>query len=123
MLVLLIVDLQQRIIFKLFKLRFPLLVEILEHLITYLYILAHLCLLDIGPELVLIQDNVLLEQAHLPHQVLIELVLMDLAALRREQLHLLLDDAEYQYLLIFIEHAILTLVKDIHEVTRGLQSQ
>ena len=48
---------------------------------------------------------------------------MDFAAFFREQLHFFLNHGEDQHLLILVEHAITTHIKDLDELLRCVQAQ
>ena len=81
----------------------PHVVEVLHVLLSNSDVLAHLSILNVCSEVVLEGANLGFEQSDFLHQVLVELVLMDLTALVGEQLHFLLDDGEDHDLLVFVE--------------------
>ena len=103
---------------ELFKFPLPLLVEFLQMLITNGHIFLHLCSLDVSSEFILILDNIDFKQANLLHQVLVQLIFVDFAALLCEQLHLFFDNGEDHDLLVLIQNSIATLVKHINELSR-----
>ena len=71
----------ERIIFVLLELELPVIVEVLHVLVADSLILYHLSQLDVCTELILITDNFSFQEAHFFHQVLVKLILVDLAAL------------------------------------------
>jgi hypothetical protein len=85
-------------------------------LLTYLNVLAHLVSLNVAAEFLLEVDDFDFQEAYLLHQVLVELVLVNLAALLGKQLHFLLDEGEDQNLLVLVQHAVATLVEHIDEL-------
>ena len=101
----------------------PLVVEVLHVLVADLHIFTHLSLLNVRSELVLIGDNLSLEEPDLFHKVLVQLVLVHLAALLSEQLHFLFDERENADLLVFVQDAVPTLVEDFKELVGCVQSQ
>ena len=72
----------------------PLVVELLHVLVTDLDVLTHLSSLNVASKLVLIVDNLSLEESDFFHKVLVELILVHLAAFFGEQLHFLFDERE-----------------------------
>ena len=82
-------------------------------IIANLHILAHLLVLDVRAELLLIANDLLLQCARFFHQVFVELILLHFAALLGKELHFLLDRREDYDLFIFVEDAITALIEDI----------
>ena len=115
-----VLDLLESLLFILLEALIPSVVEVLHVLLTDLNILTHLSMLNVGPQLVLSRDNFGLKESHFLHQVLVQLVLVDLAALIGEQLHFLLHNLEDHDLLILVEHAITTLIEHLNELSRGV---
>jgi len=102
---------------------FPTNVEVLHMLIANLHVLVHLFVLDVRSKLILIYNDLLFDGSDFLHQILVQLILVDLAALIGIQLHFLLDQWEDEHLLIFIQDAITALVEDIDEFLWGADSQ
>ena len=50
------------------------------------------------------------------HQVLVQLVLVDVAQLLTQQLRLLLDQREYEDLFVLVQETVLVLVEQVYEV-------
>lgn len=101
----------------------PVIVELLEFFVANLDILSQLLLLDVVSELVLVLDDVLLELPDLAHQILEHLVLQDVAELLRQQLHLGLNQREYQDLLVLVQEAVAIAIEHVHKVRRRLDPQ
>ena len=117
-----ILDLVQRISLELFKLCLPILIELLEMFVTNGHILLHLGSLNVSSQFILVFDDVSLHHSNLLHQILVDLVFVDLDALLREQLHLLFDNGEDEDLFILIKNAITTLVEDLNELCWSVES-
>ena len=101
----------------------PRAIEVLHMLLTDLDVFAHLSLLDILSHLILEHDDLGLQEPHLLHQVLVELILVHFAALLGKQLHFLLDERKYEDLLVLVQYAVTTLVEDVNEVLRIVQAK
>ena len=101
----------------------PIVVEVLHVLVADLHIFAHLRLLNVRSELVLIRDDLSLQEPHLFHKVLVQLILVNLAALLGEQLHFLLDKRKNADLLVLVQDTVTTLVKDLEELVGCVQPQ
>lgn len=97
------------------ELLLPLPVELLELLVSDFDVLAQLVFLNISSEFVLVLVDVGLEQPDLPHQILIECVLLYVAQFLSEDLHFLFDEGEYENLFVFVELTIATLIEDLQE--------
>ena len=91
MLVLDLFDLDHRLIFELSELFLPVSVELMEFLVTDFDVLSELRVLNIDSELVLKYVDVLLQKSNLPHQIFVGLVLLDVAKLFSQNLHLFLQ--------------------------------
>lgn len=102
---------------------FPATVEVLHVFLTDLDVLANLSLLNVTAQLFLENNDFGFKEPNLLHQVLVELVLMHLAALCRKKLHLFLDQGEDEDLLVLVQHAITALVEDVNELLRRADSQ
>ena len=76
-----LLNFSERVDFELLKLLLPLNVEVLEHIIPDLNVFLHLSALDVQPQFVLVGNDLLLEEAHLLHEVFVQLVLVDFGAL------------------------------------------
>ena len=113
-----ILNLVQRVFLEVLKLSLPVLVEILEMLVSNRDILLHLSGLNVSSQLILVLDNISLHHTDLLHQVFIELVLVHFTALFSKQLHLLFDDGEHEDLLILIQDSITALIEDLNELNR-----
>jgi len=122
-LVLQVVHLHDRLVLELVELALPRLVEVLEHLVADVDVLSHLGLLDVLAKFVLVAHDVSFKKSDLAHQILVQRVLVNLAALGRDQEHLLLDRGEDQDLLVLVEHAVVALVEDIDELLGGLEAE
>jgi len=94
----------------------------MEFLVTDFDVLSELRVLNIDSELVLKYVDVLLQKSNLPHQIFVGLVLLDVAKLFSQNLHLFFDHWENKNLLIFVQLAITTLVEHLEELLRGLNS-
>lgn len=105
-----------------FELLLPLSVKFLQLFITNINILAQLILLNVRSQLVLVLVDVGLEEAHLAHQVFVEGVLLHIAQLFGQDLHLLFDEREDEDLLVFIELPVTSLVENIKELIGRCQS-
>jgi len=101
----------------------PAFVELLHVLLANGDVLAHLSVLDVGAQVVLEGNDFSLEQSHLFHQVLIQLILVNFAALCREQLHFLFDDREDHDLLVLVEDTVTTHVEHINELLGATQPE
>ena len=97
--------------------------ELLQLLLSDVDVFLELLLLDVGPQLVLVGVDVSLKQSHFSHQILVQLVLLDMAELLSQDVHLFLDGGKNEDLLILIQLAISTLVKHIEELLWSLESQ
>ena len=71
----------------------------------------------------LVRVDVSLEQSHFSHQILVQLVLLDMAELLGQDVHLFFDGGKNEDLLILIQLSISTLVKHIEELLWSLESQ
>ena len=87
-------------------------------LITDLHILAHLIILNVGAELILVANDLLLQSSRFFHQVFVELILMHFATFFGKKLHLLLNSRKDDDLFVLIEDSITTLVKYFKEILR-----
>ena len=105
------------------ELAVPVTDELLQLFITNLDVLFELSFLDINTELVLVDVNVSLKETNLSHQVLVQLVLLHIAQLLGKNIHLLLDQAKHQDLLVFVQLAITTLIEDVEELLRRGKSE
>ena len=94
----------------------PLYVEVLEQIVSNVYVFFHLCSLNVCPKLILVADNLGLKKSNFFHQVFVELVFVDLDAFFSEQLHLLFSALEYHNLFVFIQNAITTGIEYIKEL-------
>ena len=95
----------------------PLNVEVLEQIVSNVYILFHLVSLDVRPKLILVVDNLELKKSDFFHQVFVELVFVDLDAFFSEQLHLLFSTLEDHNLFIFVQHTVTTSIEHIKELS------
>jgi len=86
-----VVHFHQRFVFELLEFGLPRFVEVLKHLVTNGYVLLHLSLLDVLSEFILIDNNLGFEESDLAHQVLVQSVFVNLAALGCDQEHLFFD--------------------------------
>lgn len=111
-----VLNLNQSFLFVDLKAVLPLFVEVTHQLFADLHVLFHLRLLDVGTQVILVKDDFSLKQSHFLHQVFVQLVLVNFAALLSEQLHFLFDNRENHNLLILIEHTVATLVKDFQKL-------
>jgi hypothetical protein len=91
MLVLELFDLDHALIFELSEFLFPISIEFLKFLVTDLDIFSELPLLDVNSKLILELVDVCLQKPDLSHEILVQLVLLDIAELLRHDGHLLLD--------------------------------
>lgn len=91
----------------------PLHIEFLEQVVTDINVLLHLCLLNVRSHFVLETDDVALEKSNFFHEVLVELVLMNLHAFFSKQLHLFLGALEDHDLLIFVQDTVTARVEDV----------
>lgn len=73
---------------------FPVDIEVLHVFLSDRDIFLHLRLLNVRAKGVLIDDNFGFKKSDFLHQVLIQLVFLDFAALEREQLHFFLNGQE-----------------------------
>lgn len=118
-----VLDFLKRLLFVNGETLLPSLVEVLHVLLTNLNILAHLRSLDVSAQLVLVVSDFSFKESDFLHEVLVKLVLVDLAALFSVQLHFLLNNGEDGNLFVLVKHAIATLVKDFDELVWRVQSQ
>ena len=123
MLVFQLVNFRHVFVLLLLEVLLPLHVEFLKRLLTNFNVVFELVLLNVRAQLVLICHDFSFEESYLSHQIFIKLVLEDLAALVRQQLHLFLDDREQQNLLVFVEDAVPTLVEHFDELIGALEPQ
>lgn len=86
-------------------------------------VFLHLRLLNVGSQFVLVGHDFCLQQSHLLHQVFVQLIFVDFAALFGEQLHFFFDELEDENLFVFVEHAVTTHIKDLKELVGGAQSE
>ena len=108
---------------ELFELVVPVTNELLEFLVTDLDVFLKLGLLDVRAKLVLVLVNVDLEEANLPHEVFIKLVLLNVAQFLGQDVNFLLDQGEHEDLLVLIQLSIATLVENVQEFVGTSQSQ
>ena len=108
------VDLGHVLVLLLLKVLLPLDIEFLQGFLANFNIVFELSLLDIRSKFVLVCHNFCFEESDFAHQILIELIFEDFAALVRQQLHLLLDDSEEQDLLILVQQSITTIVEHLN---------
>jgi len=101
----------------------PLHVEFLQGFLANFNVVFELPLLNIAAKFILISNDFLFKKPHFPHQILVQLVLENLAALVGQQLHFFLDNGEQQNLFIFVEQAVATLVKNFYEHVGVLQAE
>ena len=101
----------------------PLFAEFLEFIFSDFDILLQLSLLDISPKFVLIIDDVLLKLSNLLHQVLEELILVNLVELLRQKTHFLLDQRKNQDLFILIQKAIFIVIENFDNLCWSVQSK
>lgn len=116
MLVLKLLYLNIWLVIKLLEVVFPVSVELLQLLVSNVDVLLQLFGLDVDPEVVLVGVDVLLKQAHLSHQVFVQLVFMDYAQLVGEDGHLLFNRGEYENLLVLIQLTIRAYIKHFKEL-------
>ena len=88
----------------------------MEEIVSNVDVLFHLGALNVYSEFVLVTDDFSLEKSNFLHEILVQLVLVDFDTLFSKQLHLLFRALEYHDLLIFVEDAVLSSVKDIQEL-------
>lgn len=105
-----------------FELLLPLSVKFLQLFVADVDVLTQLVLLNIRSQFILILVDVCLEEAYLAHQVFVEGVLLHIAQLFGQDLHLLFDEREDEDLLVFIELPVTSLVENIKELIRRCQS-
>ena len=115
-------DLLERLVFKLGEFLFPGSVEVSEQVVADAHVLAHLRLLNVRPQLALVLHYKLFKKADLPHEVLVELVLVDFAALIGEQLHFGLDHGKNQNLLVFVQLTVTPYVEHFNQFLGGRQA-
>lgn len=118
-----VLNLLKRFLFVNGETLLPSLVEILHVLLANLNVLSHLCSLDVSPQLVLIAGDFSFKESDFLHEVLVKLILVDLAALFGVQLHFLLDHRKDGNLFVLVKHPIATLVKHFDELVGRVQSQ
>jgi hypothetical protein len=115
------VDFRHVVVLLLLEVLLPLHVEFLKRLLADFNVVFELVLLNVGPQFVLICHNFYFEKSDLSHQIFVKLVLEDLAALVRQQLHLFLDDREQEDLFVFVEDAVTALVEHLNELVGRLE--
>jgi hypothetical protein len=113
-----IFDLDYGFVLKLLEFMLPIAVELLELFVADVDVLLELVLLDVGPEFVLVLIEVFLKEADFAHEVLVQLILLHRAQFVRQDVHLLLDKAEDQDLLVLVEGAVAALVENLQELLR-----
>ena len=79
--------------------------------------------MNINSELILELIDVNLKESYFSHQVFVRLILLNVAELLSQDLHFLLDDWEDKDLLVFVKLAIPTLVENLQEFRRGLETK
>ena len=116
-------DFLESILFVLLEALVPIVIEVLHKVFSNVDIFAHLGVLDVGTELVLSSHDLAFEESNFLHEVLVELILMDLTTLISKQLHFLLDNLEDHDLLILVQNGITTLIEHLNELLRSIESQ
>lgn len=87
-----LLDLNHAIILELGKILFPISVELLHLFVTDFYVLSQLIVLNIRSEIILEHAYVSFEQSDFSHEIFVKLILLNVAELLGENLHLLLDN-------------------------------